>query len=189
MDSKTMIERLKWLANAGYGNEMPDWLGPNVWGKSISELATAALETITAQEEAIERLHDVRGVASIDRDRFDELVGRLIDSQHYQSTTTPWGIRNILAVAGYVAVPAWRPIAEAPIPPPSEAPDGFIFNCMLQNAGGVVGEGCARYVSDGRVRGSRHVRILRWYFGDGTRESRVCAGPRYFMPLPQPRKD
>jgi hypothetical protein len=83
----------------------------------------------------------------------------------------------------------WRPIAEAPIPAIETLPEYWCFHCLLQDARGIVGEGFARYsnaLRKGTKAGEKH---LRWYFGDGTRDSRLCPDPKYFMPLPAKRED
>lgn len=179
LDRETMLERLEWFANEGYGNEMPDWLAPNVWGKSVAELATAALDELKDADMLVDLRHSADMLA-IARWR-QAAPGRELKQPDHTDLCV-WLLDQHRAIE-------WRPIAEAPIPPLREAPIGFIFNCMIQTARGIVGEGCARYVSDGRVRGSKNRPILRWYYGDGTRSGNVCHDPRYFQPLPQPRKD
>lgn len=86
----------------------------------------------------------------------------------------------------YPPGPDWRPIAEAPIPPPEGLPIYWIYPCLLQTETGDVVAGFARYV-DTNARGVSP-RVLRWYEGVSQRYAMVPK-PKYFMPLPQPRKD
>lgn len=85
----------------------------------------------------------------------------------------------------------WRPIAEAPIPPATDVGPYWTFPCLLQTERGTVGEGFARWVEDGRMKGAREACVLRWYLGaaDRGRDTRVCHDPKYFMPLPAKRED
>lgn len=80
----------------------------------------------------------------------------------------------------------WRPIAEAPIPPPDGLPIYWSYACLIQTVGGRVAAGFVRYV-DRTTRG-RSPRVLRWY--EGVPQSyTVVPDPKYFMPLPAKRED
>lgn len=79
----------------------------------------------------------------------------------------------------------WRPIDEAPIPDHEHVPIYWLFPCLIQDEAGVVYAGFARYAST-NSRGSN--RVLRWYEGVSQRYAQILH-PRYFMSLPQPRKD
>ncbi|QOZ69333.1 hypothetical protein [Bradyrhizobium arachidis] len=53
MDRSTMLERLKWLAEAEPGTPPPNWIEEN-WACSIPEVAQAALAEIQQHEYSFE---------------------------------------------------------------------------------------------------------------------------------------
>lgn len=84
----------------------------------------------------------------------------------------------------------WEPIKDAPVPAwdsPEARPSYFTWQCLLQlptnhpDAEPWITSGEAYYVAAPR---STERRILRWRDGHG----RQCF-PKYWMPLPAPRKD
>lgn len=182
MDRSVMLERLNWLATAKLGALPPDWLKDDCWSEGIREVAAAALDDIKDQD----RSFDLRWNAD---QRAIKRWQAAAPAGEDRSLTWPDHADLVVWLLEQRAAGDWRPIAEAPIPGPNEAPEGFIFICLVQTASGIVGEGCARYIQDGRVRGNKHVRVLRWYLGYGGRETRVCHDPKYFMPLPAKRED
>lgn len=95
------------------------------------------------------------------------------------------------AKAALDAIPRWRPIAEAPVLSADAVKEYWTFPCLIQTEKGIVGEGFARWVEDGRMKGRRETCTLRWYLGaaDRGRDTRVCHDPKYFMPLPAKRED
>ena len=80
----------------------------------------------------------------------------------------------------------WRPIAEAPIPPPDGLPVYWIYRCLIQDTDRNVMAGFVRYI-DQTSRG-RSPRVLRWYEGVSQRYA-IIPNPKYFMPLPVARED
>jgi hypothetical protein len=86
------------------------------------------------------------------------------------------------------AIPVWRPIDEAPIPDHELVPIYWHYPCMIQDEAGVVYAGFARYATGTNTRSPTPARVLRWYEGISQRYAQILK-PRYYQPLPQPRKD
>jgi hypothetical protein len=173
-------KRLEWVANAKAGQDFPRDLfeseeAPGSWAAAMSAMAQAALDEIADQERSFDLRHSADMLAIA---RWRQAASGRELKQPDHTDLCVWLLDQLYD--------RWRPVAEAPIPEPQE---GFIFICLLQTERGIVGEGCARYVRL-RSRGSKTGEfVLRWYLGYGGRETRVCEDPKYFMPLPQPRKD
>lgn len=192
MDDKIMIARLEWLAEAPAGCSLPDWIQGD-WAAAIGQIAKAALETITTQEEAIERLHEERQAQPV------AWQWRYVGSQEWN---TPSGGAQLDAATLKREVPieqrplyaapteTWRPIDEAPIPDHEHVPTYWHYPCLIQNEAGGVFAGFARYARHDNNRNPAipEKRILRWYEGTPVRFG-VITKAKYFQPLPQPRKD
>ncbi len=86
----------------------------------------------------------------------------------------------------------WMPIETAPLLTYAELAQrtggmtlyNYYFECLIQNKRGAVNKGHARYV---QAQGNALKRnwVLRWYVDGRGWEKQ----PRYWMPLPAPRKD
>jgi hypothetical protein len=181
MDRNVMLERLRWVATAKPGTyPLPEWLGPSGdWSRGLAELATAALD-------AIPRWRPTAATSDAKRmgDDMDELITELRERVVMGGRIGHIYDDELERLVG--AIPVWRPIAEAPIPPHEAVPTYWIWRCMIQDEEANVYAGFVRYV-DAQSRG-RSARILRWYEGVPHRYAQI-AKPRYFIPLPQPRKD
>jgi hypothetical protein len=73
----------------------------------------------------------------------------------------------------------WQPIETVPVEPYTKVPDYYRFRCLLQTKDGYVAEGWGYYVKLGRATSHKS---LRWATALGQ------CNPRYWMPLPEPRK-
>lgn len=195
MERSVMLERLEWLALAGPHSAPPEWLAPNAWGPAIAEVAAAALDDIKDQDRSFDLRWNAdqraikrwQAAAPAGKDRsltwpdHADLVVWLLEQ--LDRTT---GLLNQLMEQW-----TWRPIEEAPIPSADAVKEYWAFPCLIQTRAGIVSEGFARWVEDGRMKGRREKATLRWYIGaaDRGRDTRVCHDPKYFMPLPAKRED
>lgn len=68
-----IVERLKQVSNLRPGDPLPDDLGPNDWGVTISKLCADAANEIKRLRTTIEQIRSVAGAISIDELTFVQI--------------------------------------------------------------------------------------------------------------------
>jgi hypothetical protein len=97
---------------------------------------------------------------------------------------------DLLELVRSLRLAVWRPIAEAPILAYADTTSYYRYRCLIQTNNGEVMGGYARWANKGG-RGSlapdAPINVeVRWY-SDHSGHWRRDA--KYFMPMPEPRKD